>query len=260
MNTRKHSQPMYREIADRLRVMIEEGQVAPLQRLPSEADLCRTYGTTRPTVREAYRVLVLEGLVERRGPQGYFVRPISTQSWLMAGHGAAVTGPWRVSRPDEADDWTVRTVAPGRQIRGRRLGDMLNIAKGGSDRVVCRETVRYVDKDPIEIVSIYVANDLVGDTPAVNEEFSGVVLDLLVNKGYRLTGYVDVVVGRNPRDDERETLERESPVNEVLRQVFFLDPGQPQVDSESGPDGRCRLVIHSIIPAAESELEYCITL
>ncbi|MCZ7415680.1 winged helix-turn-helix domain-containing protein [Streptomyces sp. WMMC897] len=52
----------FRVVADRLRV--ELGDAAPLERLPSEAQLMRKYGIGRGTVRRALEVLASEGLVE----------------------------------------------------------------------------------------------------------------------------------------------------------------------------------------------------
>ncbi len=50
-------------------------QLTPGARIPSEAELCRNYGLSRMTVRQAITALVNEGLVGRQQGRGSFVLP-----------------------------------------------------------------------------------------------------------------------------------------------------------------------------------------
>lgn len=54
--------PLHNELADRLRHMIVEGELAPGEKL-SEKDLCSRFGVSRTPLREAMKVLATEGLV-----------------------------------------------------------------------------------------------------------------------------------------------------------------------------------------------------
>jgi DNA-binding GntR family transcriptional regulator len=54
---------LYREVADRVRDLIEHGDLAPGERI-SEKQLCETFGVSRTPLREALKVLAAEGLVE----------------------------------------------------------------------------------------------------------------------------------------------------------------------------------------------------
>src|SRR3546814_11754515 len=54
--------PLHNELADRLRHMIVEGELAPGEKL-SEKDLCSQFGVSRTPLREAMKVLATEGLV-----------------------------------------------------------------------------------------------------------------------------------------------------------------------------------------------------
>ena len=54
--------PLHNELADRLRHMIVEGELAPGEKL-SEKDLCGRFGVSRTPLREAMKVLATEGLV-----------------------------------------------------------------------------------------------------------------------------------------------------------------------------------------------------
>lgn len=63
-------QPRYLQIYQALRDRIADGTVAMGQNLPSEADLCAEFGTSRFTVREALRKLQADGMVARQHGAG----------------------------------------------------------------------------------------------------------------------------------------------------------------------------------------------
>ncbi|TRW95701.1 FadR family transcriptional regulator [Paracoccus sp. M683] len=60
-------------VQDSLRARIADGQFAPGDRLPSEAQLTREFGVSRTVVREAIAALRSDGLVEPRQGAGVFV-------------------------------------------------------------------------------------------------------------------------------------------------------------------------------------------
>ena len=64
----------YRRVFDDLRGEILAGKYLPGQKLPSETDLMKRYGTSRITVGRAVRELRERNLVERRAGSGTFVR------------------------------------------------------------------------------------------------------------------------------------------------------------------------------------------
>lgn len=77
--------PLYRQLADDLRQAIASGESAVGSLLPTEQELCDRYETSRYTVREALRLLMQDGLVDRRQGRGTEVtsnspRPMYAQS------------------------------------------------------------------------------------------------------------------------------------------------------------------------------------
>jgi GntR family transcriptional regulator len=68
--------PRYRQIADHLRALVDAGR--PGDRLPSDAELCATFGVSRMTARQAVDQLLVERLVVRHRGLGTFVaeRPV----------------------------------------------------------------------------------------------------------------------------------------------------------------------------------------
>jgi DNA-binding LacI/PurR family transcriptional regulator len=73
----------YRHIFETLRDAITSGDYRVGQRLPSESELVRTFGTSRVTVNRALRELQLGGYIERRVGSGSFVRPLDSQTYTF---------------------------------------------------------------------------------------------------------------------------------------------------------------------------------
>jgi GntR family transcriptional regulator, transcriptional repressor for pyruvate dehydrogenase complex len=67
-----------RQVADLIRQAITKGRLSIDERLPAEDELARRFGVSRPTVREALKVLAAQNLIRsRRGPAGgnFVARP-----------------------------------------------------------------------------------------------------------------------------------------------------------------------------------------
>ena len=80
------TQPAYREITDRLRLMIVDGRLADGSRLPSERDLAEALGVSRTTSTRVYAELREAGLTRSRQGSGSVValpRSASAASSLM---------------------------------------------------------------------------------------------------------------------------------------------------------------------------------
>lgn len=68
------SLPKHEQIRQSLADAIASGQYEPGQRLPSESELVKAFGASRPTVNRALRELQLAGVIERRAGSGSYVR------------------------------------------------------------------------------------------------------------------------------------------------------------------------------------------
>lgn len=88
-----------KQIAEQLRSAIVSGQLKIGERLPTEDELAQRYGVSRPSVREALKLLAAQNLVRaRRGPSGgnFVVKPsyaelaesLSGAATLLVGMGA----------------------------------------------------------------------------------------------------------------------------------------------------------------------------
>jgi DNA-binding LacI/PurR family transcriptional regulator len=77
--------PKYQQVYAALRREIQSGRLKRGDRLPSEAELVRTFGASRITVGRAVRDLQAAGLVERRAGAGTFVRSSNAAGALSFG-------------------------------------------------------------------------------------------------------------------------------------------------------------------------------
>ncbi len=70
--------PLHVQVAERLRVGIDSGELAPGARL-NEVELCNDMGVSRTPLREAIRSLATEGLVELQPNRGAIVSVVSSE-------------------------------------------------------------------------------------------------------------------------------------------------------------------------------------
>lgn len=77
--------PKYQQVFRALRKDIQSGRLKKGDRLPSEAELGRTFGASRITVGRAVRDLQSAGLVERRAGSGTYVRSLQSTAALSFG-------------------------------------------------------------------------------------------------------------------------------------------------------------------------------
>jgi GntR family transcriptional regulator len=67
--------PVYVQIADAIRVLVQRGALPADSLLPPERILCECYGVSRMTLRQAFAVLERGGTIESRRGRGTFVLP-----------------------------------------------------------------------------------------------------------------------------------------------------------------------------------------
>ena len=65
------------DIAERIRILIVDGTFPPGQPLPGERTLAERFGVSRSSIRDAFRMLEMIGLLEMRHGQGTFPRELS---------------------------------------------------------------------------------------------------------------------------------------------------------------------------------------
>lgn len=152
-----HAGPAYREIADRLRLLVVDGRVADGSRLPSERELATALGVSRTTTTRVYAELRESGLLHSRQGSGSVVRvPLtssSASSLIVTPDGtgtialtyAAPIGPPGLARAFEA----ASTKLPGLLATTGYLPDGLPVLR---EVLAQRYTDQGLPTDPDQIV------------------------------------------------------------------------------------------------------------
>ncbi|WP_264929277.1 winged helix-turn-helix domain-containing protein, partial [Streptomyces sp. A012304] len=65
--------PLYLQVAEELRGLIESGELPPGTRLPSVSEISAKHGSSNSVATAAYKVLVDDGLVVSRHGAGHYV-------------------------------------------------------------------------------------------------------------------------------------------------------------------------------------------
>lgn len=142
----------YRQLYGILRDELAAGKWQPGERMPSEAELIAIYGVSRITVRQAFELLVNDGLVYRRRGSGTFVNvtPFDMESNRINGFAA---------------DLRRRGMEPSTQLMDSRLepasADMarhLDVEPGAELAVL--ERLRAADGAPMCFERVYLVHHL----------------------------------------------------------------------------------------------------
>ncbi|MEV7090474.1 GntR family transcriptional regulator [Streptomyces sp. NPDC093085] len=82
---RQSTTPYYQQLVGALEQRLTAGEIPTGQRLPSENDLCKEFGLSRATVRQALQVLESQGLVTRIANRGVFAAqpPAADDGWTI---------------------------------------------------------------------------------------------------------------------------------------------------------------------------------
>jgi multiple sugar transport system substrate-binding protein len=92
--------PLYYQLKTLIKKQIEQGELRPGDRVPTEAELCERYDISRTPVREALLDLVREGMLVRRAGRGTFVASTKAKKVTL-----------RVTVPDARWQWPLNEAA-----------------------------------------------------------------------------------------------------------------------------------------------------
>ncbi len=104
---------LYQRVAQEVGELIRGGEFPIGQRLPSERDLARQLGVSRPVVREAMIALEIAGLVDVRTGSGIYVKKISPDTGLAAIISDAGPSPFDVIAARKMIEPEIASIAAG---------------------------------------------------------------------------------------------------------------------------------------------------
>lgn len=140
--------PLYVQVKDALKDLIEGGGVAAGEQLPGEPELCRIFDVSRTVVRQALRDLELQGLILREKGKGTFV----AEPKLPEGLFQELTGFYEdmagKGRPPVSQMLKQEVMPASPKIAG-----FLKLRQGVE--VVHIDRLRFVDGEPLVLVATY---------------------------------------------------------------------------------------------------------
>jgi GntR family transcriptional regulator len=205
--------PMYRQIAEDLREQIENGQLAPGGRLPTELELRAQYNNaSRNTVRDAIKWLTALGLVTTRPGQGTFVVE-KIDAFLTTLSGDPKTGfgggeGTRYRSEVSSKKRTPKTSKIRVEIQEAAANIAEKLGKPSGDVVVSRHERRFLDGTPWSMLTSFYPMEFVirGAARLTSPEdiAEGTVEYLAETLGIHQVGYRDWLLVRAPDGNETE--------------------------------------------------------
>lgn len=202
------AEPLYRQIADQLRRLIEAGGLRAGMQVPTEDQLMEEFSASRNTVRSALKELATRGLVDTRHGKGTFVavqvKPIIIT--LTSGPGTGKGGgEGRVYTAEAAASGRVHTMK-GPEVglirAGSAIADSLHIA--AKTEVIVRHENGYVDGLPWLRQTSYYPRSLEARAPRLLDtgNIEEGVVAYLEGLGIGQSGYQDTITWRTPSEIE----------------------------------------------------------
>lgn len=153
--------PYYLQLMEILKDQISQNMWKPGDQISGEQELCETYGISRTVVRQALRELEFEGIINRRKGKGTFVSIPKINEGLIQ----KLTGFYQ--------DMIERGHTPGTKVLHQRtvganekIAKFLEIKPGS--KVIDIQRLRFIDKEPIQLVTTYIPYALCPDLISVD--------------------------------------------------------------------------------------------
>lgn len=213
--------PYYIQLIEALKEKISQGDWKPGDQIPSEPELCETYGVSRTVVRQALGEIELEGLVVRRKGKGTFVAEPKINESLAQ----KLTGFYQ--------DMVERGHKPITQVLEHRVVPANKKVAGylgiePDTTVVEIKRLRFVADEPIVLVTSYLPYHLcpaLANADLTNQslyKFLEQEVGLMIARGRRTIE----AVGANEYEAELLHIDKGAPLI-LLNSVSYLEDGTP---------------------------------
>ncbi len=155
--------PLYFQLKELIKDKIENGDLEEGDLLPPERELAEHFDVSRPTVRQALKELVNEGLLRREKGRGTYV----AEGKINYGFIQKLT---TFYDDMEEKGYKLKTEVLIQELRDPRefIASRLNIS--ADDKVVFLKRIRYVEEEPIVTVHNFVPSKLCPGLEKVNLE------------------------------------------------------------------------------------------
>ncbi|WP_281421306.1 GntR family transcriptional regulator [Cohnella xylanilytica] len=238
--------PLYYQLKQLIMEKLKE--LPPLSPIPSERELCDTFGVSRPTVRRALEELENDGELVRLPGKGTFVAEKKyvdhAMQWSIGFYEDA-------SMQNKAPTTKVlqQTIVPATAEIAKRL------AVQQDSEVFVLERLRFVDGEPICLVTSYLPYALCTDLPKANfaEQSLYAFLKEYGIAIHRAKRSIEVKQA-NVTEAAYLNIEKDSPIV-LFQSLGFMKDGTPfEYVRSRYPAYKARFENEVFQPAAESEL------
>jgi GntR family transcriptional regulator len=173
---KRTGKPLYLQIQEHLLQKIEEGIWPEESMIPTEAELCKEYNVSNITVREAIKLLVMEGMLSRTAGKGTFVTKRKLEQ--------------RLNRFFSFTRWANQNgLKPASRIlrvetmeSDRHIARHLNRSEGSP--VTRIERLRLGDEEPLMLEVIWISAELCPDIHL--KDLSNIPLNDIISTEYNL--------------------------------------------------------------------------
>lgn len=142
--------PLYYQLKETLKDAIQQGELKPGDKIPSERELEETYGVSRMTARRALVELCNEGLVYRERGRGTFVTDLKYSQNLFR----------LTSFTEESEN---QQLSPGARVLEQELVHNEHVCAGMGivdEPLVCIRRIRTINDEPVALEASYIRASL----------------------------------------------------------------------------------------------------
>jgi GntR family transcriptional regulator len=206
--------PLYLQIEEELRGLVESGELRPMARVPSESELSEQFHVSRMTARKALDRLVADGILFRQPGKGTFV----AQPKIAYGPSQLLS--FSAAMSAQGARHSTRVLDAGMVPAPGGIARDLRIAPGSP--VVLVRRLRHIGDEPAAIHRSYVparfASILQGD-------LTGSLTDLMIRAGARVAYTNDTIeaVLASPEDARLLAVRTGAPLVFISGVAFSLD-------------------------------------
>src|SRR4030065_461532 len=164
---REDHQKLYVQLLDIIKKKIETREWDVGFQIPTEEDLCKTYGVSRATVRSAIAELVREGYLFRQQGKGTFVKQVVSDILVMLTN-------FRELMLEPGVEFSTEVRIQTTMMPLGTIGNLLNISL--DKHIIYIKRITVVDGKPVIIqeihIPLHICPDLLHENVAVNSLFS----------------------------------------------------------------------------------------
>lgn len=167
--------PLYYQFKQDLKTLIQDGTFQVNDQIPTENEFCEALGISRPTVRQALKELIQEGLLTRKKPLGTFVSQPKIDSYFFE-QLASFNDEMRLLGLTPTTTLLLKKV----ETCSKDAQIALNLSKDA--KVLHLRRLRFANNEPMVVVDTYLPQSMFPNLE--NEDFEANSLYALLEQKY----------------------------------------------------------------------------